>query len=88
MTTQAPELFRQKDKPFVVPDGSVIGVFKIENGEELDRAIKVRHIKDVGRLLVDLDTDGAWLLYYRPEGGATQVLALSESMEKALCSQR
>jgi len=88
MTTQAPELFRQKDKPFVVPDGAVIGVYRIEDGVELERTIKTRRVTDVAKLLRDLDTDGAWLLYVRPEGGMTQIVALSESMEKALSAQR
>src|SRR5690606_32086877 len=88
MTTQAPELFRQKDKPFVVPDGAVLGVFRIENGEELERSVKVKHVADAAKLLRDLDTDSAWLLYVRPEGGMTRIVALSESMEKALSAQR
>lgn len=88
MTTQVPELFRQRDKPFVVPDGAVIGVYRIEDGVELERTIKARHVTDIAKLLRDLDTDGAWLLYVRPEGGMTRIVALSESMEKALSAQR
>ena len=88
MTTQAPELFRQKDKPFVVPEGSVIGAYRIESGEELERTVKAKHVSDVVGLLRDLQTDGAWLLYVRPaDGGMVQVIALSEAMEAALCSR-
>lgn len=87
MTTQAPELFRQKDKPFVVPSGATLGVYRIENGQELERTLKTKHVMDAAKLLRDLDTSGAWLIYMRPENGMTQVIALSEEMEKALCSR-
>lgn len=87
MTTAVPELFRQREAPMVIPAGATLGVYRIENGRELERTIKVKHVMDAAKLLRDLETDGAWLIYARVES-TTIVLALSHEMEAALCLQR
>lgn len=78
-------LLRQEPEPFMIPTGSVVGIWRVENGEELERTFKLKHVSDVGKLLSDLDSDDCWLMYYKASGKAAQVIAVSEAMKAALC---
>lgn len=78
------DVLRQRTEPHIVPTGAVVGVYKIESGEELERSIKVRRTMDVPKLLHDLSSDECWLIYVK-HGGQTTVIAMSQKMEAALC---
>lgn len=78
------KLLRQQREPFVVPTGATIGVYKIENQQELERALKVRYVHDAAKLMRELEAPDAWLIYAKAEDGATTILAMSDAMQRAL----
>lgn len=84
MTSPLMALLRQQSEPFIVEQGSHLGVYKIENGHELERTVRIKAVKDVARTLVGLDNDGAWLVYSKAADGKATIIAMSAAMREAL----
>lgn len=86
--TSIQHLLRQQSEPITIPPNSTVGIYRIENGEELEKVIKLKHIGDAEKLLSDLSTDDAWFMYVKPDGQRATIIAMSEKMREALCLQQ
>lgn len=84
MSTPLKSLLRQQAEPFVIPQDAILGVYRIENGEELQRTVKVKHLHDVAGVIEKLASDEAWLIYTKEADGRSTIVAMSQRMAEAL----
>lgn len=85
MTVQ--KFLRQSVEPFTVPEEASLGVYRIDNGDELERVVKIKHVGDAAKLLRDLNTEDCWFMYIKEPDKPAVVIAMSEKMKEHLCSQ-
>lgn len=82
--TPLKSLLRQQAEPFVIPMDASFGVYRIENGDELQRVVKVKHLHDVAAVVSELAAEEAWLVYMKEANGKSTVVAMSQKMAEAL----